>query len=72
MARIAFENLTSASLFLVISTKAEGRVERSGRDLMPRHFRCQISRLRWRSARNDKRSRAPYIQIEDPLPRSLP
>jgi hypothetical protein len=39
---------------VVISTKAEGRAEKSACEQEAPSFRGQMSRLRWRSARRDK------------------
>jgi len=41
-------------LGVVISTKAEGRAEKSGCAWTSRNIHSQMSRRRWRSARQDK------------------
>ncbi len=46
MIPITLENFAGAGFSLVISTKAEGRMEKSGRAGMTRQMRGQMSRLR--------------------------
>ena len=49
MMRIISEDFAGAGSCLVISTKAEGRAEKSGRGWTTRQIRGQISRLRFAS-----------------------